>query len=68
MLPQDPMILYSVVNARLRDTYSDLESFCDDHDTTPEALCDALAAAGLPLPEEVITPEACARALYELLR
>ena len=46
MLPQDPMILYSVVNARLRDTYSDLESFCDDHDTTPEALCAALAAAG----------------------
>ena len=29
------MILYSVVNARLRDTYSDLESFCDDHDTPP---------------------------------
>ena len=46
MLPQDPMILYSVVNARLRDTYSDLESFCDDHDTTTEALCAALAAAG----------------------
>ena len=28
------------------DTYSDLESFCDDHDTTTEALCAALAAAG----------------------
>ena len=46
MLPQDPMILYSVVNARLRDTYPDLASLCDDHDTTPEALCGALAAAG----------------------
>ncbi len=46
MLPQDPMILYSVVNARLRDTYPDLESFCDDHDTTTEALCAVLAAAG----------------------
>ena len=46
MLPQDPMILYSVVNARLRDTYPDLASLCADHDTTPEALCAALAAAG----------------------
>ena len=46
MLPQDPMILYSVVNARLRDTYPDLEALCDDHDTTKEALCAALAAAG----------------------
>ena len=46
MLPQDPMILYSVVNARLRDTYPDLASLCADHDTTTEALCAALAAAG----------------------
>ena len=46
MLPQDPFMLYSVVNARLRDTYADLEAFCADHDTTPEALCAALEKAG----------------------
>ena len=46
MLPQDPMILYSVVNARLRATYSYLESFCDATDTTHQPRCDALAAAG----------------------
>ena len=31
-------------------------------------LRDALADAGLPLPAGVITPEACAKALYDLLR
>ena len=46
MLPQDPFMLYSVVNARLRNTYRDLEDFCADHDTTPEDLCAVLAAAG----------------------
>ena len=30
-------------------------------------LRDALAEAGLPMPENVITPEACAQALYKLL-
>ena len=31
-------------------------------------LRDALVAAGLPMPANVITPEACAKALYDLLR
>ena len=31
-------------------------------------LRDALVAAGLPMPANVITPEACAQALYDLLR
>ncbi len=40
------------------------------HLDVPQAaeLRDELAAAGLPLPEEVITPEACAQALYDLLK
>ena len=28
MLPQDPAILLSVVNTRLRDLYSDLDELC----------------------------------------
>lgn len=28
MLPQDPVILLSVVNARLRDLYPDLDELC----------------------------------------
>ena len=40
------------------------------HLDVPQAaeLRDALAAAGLTLPDRVITPEACAQALYELLK
>ena len=29
-LPQDPMMLYSVVNMMLRDRYNSLEELCDD--------------------------------------
>ena len=40
------------------------------HLDVPQAaeLRDALAAAGLPMPEQIVTPEACAQAIYELLR
>ena len=30
MLPNDPMILLSFVNTKLRDQYSDLDALCDD--------------------------------------
>lgn len=46
MLPKDPFILYSVVNARLRDTYPNLDALCEDHDITAEELCAALSAIG----------------------
>ncbi len=32
MLPQDPAILLSVVNARLRDLYPDLDELCHSED------------------------------------
>lgn len=32
MLPQDPAILLSVVNARLRDQYPDLDELCLSED------------------------------------
>lgn len=40
------------------------------HLDVPQAaeLRDALAAAGLPMPEQIVTPEACAQAIYALLR
>lgn len=39
------------------------------HLDVPQAaeLRDALAAAGLPMPEQIVTPEACAQAIYALL-
>lgn len=44
MLPQDPMILLSYVNTKLRDDYSDLDALCDDLDTDRQALEQTLAS------------------------
>ena len=37
-LPNDPMILLSVVNMKLRDYYPSLDALCDDMDVSREAL------------------------------
>ncbi len=29
-MPEDPMILYSAINMKLRDYYSSLDELCDD--------------------------------------
>ena len=44
MLPQDPMILLSYVNTKLRDVYPDLNALCDDLDADKEELLARLAA------------------------
>ena len=46
MLPQDPVILLSVVNTRLRDGCLCLEELCAQEDVCTEDLCAKLAAAG----------------------
>lgn len=46
MLPQDPNILLSVVNTRLRDQYSSLDALCDDLDEDKPGLTARLAGAG----------------------
>ncbi len=38
MLPQDPIILLSYVNTRLRDQYASLDDLCDDLDADKEEL------------------------------
>ena len=45
-LPRDPMILYSVLNTKLRDFYPSLDALCDDLGEDKQALLDALAAVG----------------------
>ena len=45
-LPKDPMILYSVINMKLRDFYPSLDALCDDLDEDKQALIDLLARAG----------------------
>ena len=43
MLPKDPYILLSVVNARLRDQYTDLADLCASLDEDEDALWQTLA-------------------------
>ena len=44
MLPQDPMILLSYVNTKLRDEYSSLDALCDDLDADKDELLRKLEA------------------------
>ena len=43
MLPKDPHILLSFVNARLRDQYADLEDLCASLDADEQSLRETLA-------------------------
>ena len=45
-LPNDPIMLLSIVNLKLRDFYPTLDALCDDLDEDKTALCAKLAAAG----------------------
>ena len=46
MLPQDPLILLSYVNTRLRDRDADLAAFCRKEDADEAALRARLADVG----------------------
>ena len=45
-LPKDPMILYSVLNTKLRDFYGSLDALCDDMDVDKQALLETMAKVG----------------------
>lgn len=44
MLPQDPTMLLSYVNLKLRDFYGSLQSLCDDMDVSEKEITDKLAS------------------------
>ena len=46
MLPQDPMILLSYLNTKLRDDYPSLYALCDDLDAGQEEIIQKLSALG----------------------
>ena len=46
MLPQDPMILLSYLNTKLRDDYPSLDALCDDLDAGQEEIIQKLSALG----------------------
>lgn len=41
-LPKDPVMLLSVVNTKLRDTYGSLDAMCEDMQLVKESLIDTL--------------------------
>lgn len=43
MIPNDPVMLLSFVNLKLRDYYKDLESMCDDLDVSQAEVEEKLA-------------------------
>ena len=45
-LPNDPIVLLSVVNLKLRDFYKDLDALCDDMDADKPDLRAKLKAVG----------------------
>ncbi len=45
-LPNDPIILLSVINTRLRDKYPSLDALCDDLSESKEEITKKLSDAG----------------------
>ncbi len=46
MLPNDPVILLSVINTKLRDCYSSLDALCEDLNVDKEELTKKLSLIG----------------------
>ena len=51
-LPQDPMMLFSVINMKLRDFYPSLDALCEDMNVDKQELIEKLAAFGFEYSEE----------------
>ena len=52
MLPNDPMILFSYLNTKLRDEYDSLAALCEDMGLDEEIIKEKLAAVGFSYDEE----------------
>ena len=45
-LPEDPMMLYSFINMKLRDFYPSLDALCQDMQVSKEEIVNKLKAVG----------------------
>ena len=52
MIPQDPVMLLSFINLKLRDYYGSLEQLCDDLDVNEQEIRDKLASIDYHYDEE----------------
>lgn len=53
MLPNDPVILLSFINTKLRDNYNSLNLMCDDLEINKEELIKKLNSIGYEYSEEL---------------
>ena len=51
-LPEDPMMLFSFINMKLRDNYSSLDELCDDMNLQKEMLVQKLKSEGFEYSQE----------------
>lgn len=52
-LPNDPIMLLSVVNMKLRDSYSSFDALCDDIDENRDDIEKTLSSVGYTYDESV---------------
>ena len=52
MIPNDPVMLLSYVNLKLRDYYKNLDYLCENEDVDKQALLDKLSGIGYVYKEE----------------
>lgn len=52
MMPNDPVMLLSYVNMKLRDFYGSLDDLCEGEDVEKQSLLDKLAKIGYVYNEE----------------
>jgi hypothetical protein len=52
MIPNDPVMLLSYVNLKLRDYYQSLDALCDGEDVEKQTLLDKLSGIGYVYSEE----------------
>ena len=51
-LPEDPMMLFSMVNMKLRDCYSSLDERCEDMNVDKDSLIRKLNSVGFEYSQE----------------
>ena len=51
-LPKDPIMLYSVINLKLRDFYPSLDALCEDMNVDKKELLEKLRGVGFEYSEE----------------
>ena len=51
-LPKDPMMLFSVINMKLRDFYPSLDALCDDLHVDKNEIVNRLKEAGFEYNEQ----------------